>query len=239
MEFSLESYKQVFMTGKVIRAYGNTIVYTLVGTVLQLLGTTLLAYPLSKKRLRGRRVFAFLFYFTNIFNGGMIPTFLVVKGLGMMNTLWALVVPGMVSVYYGIVLRTNFEAIPIELEEAATIDGMRDEGVLVRIYVPLSKAIYASLALFFAVGIWNAYVQPLIYLNDDTMYPLQILLRTIVLQGSLTDLGAGATNDMDIATNSDTMKAACMMVVMLPIMCIYPFVQKYFVKGIMIGSVKG
>ncbi len=239
VEFSLESYKQVFMTGKVIRAYGNTIVYTLVGTVLQLLGTTLLAYPLSKKRLRGRRVFAFLFYFTNIFNGGMIPTFLVVKGLGMMNTLWALVVPGMVSVYYGIVLRTNFEAIPIELEEAATIDGMRDEGVLVRIYVPLSKAIYASLALFFAVGIWNAYVQPLIYLNDDTMYPLQILLRTIVLQGSLTDLGAGATNDMDIATNSDTMKAACMMVVMLPIMCIYPFVQKYFVKGIMIGSVKG
>ncbi len=239
VDITLESYAKVFETGKIMRAYRNTIYYTALGTVFQLIGTTLIAYPLSKSRLYGRRVISFFFYFTNIFNGGLIPTFLVVKNLGMIDTVWALVVPGCISVYYAIVLRTNFEQIPRDLEEAAKIDGMGNWGILLRIYVPLSKAIYAALALFFAVGFWNSYVQPLIYLNDDTKFTLQMLLRNIVLQGQMTDIGAGASNDADLGTNTDTLKAACIMVVMLPVMCIYPFVQKYFVKGIMIGAVKG
>ena len=239
VEFTLESYGKVFETGKIMRAYRNTLYYTFLGTIFQLIGTTLIAYPLSKTRLVGRRAISFFFYFTNIFNGGLIPTFLVVKNLGMIDTVWALVIPGCISVYYAIVLRTNFEQIPPDLEEAAKIDGLGNWGILFRIYIPLSKAIYAALALFFAVGFWNSYVQPLIYLNDDTKFTLQMLLRNIVLQGTMTDIGAGASNDMDLGTNTDTLKAACIMVVMLPVMCIYPFVQKYFVKGIMIGAVKG
>lgn len=239
VEFSLTSYGKVFETGKIVRAYGNTLYYTALGTVLQLIGTTFLAYPLSKRRLVGRRFFSFFFYFTNIFNGGLIPTFLVVKNFGMINTVWALVIPGCISVYYAIILRTNFESIPGDLEEAAKIDGLGNWGIMFKIYVPLSKAIYAALALFFAIGFWNSYVQPLIYLNDDTKFTLQMLLRNIVLQGQMTDLGGGSSSAQDITTNTDTLKAACIMVVMIPVMCIYPFVQKYFVKGIMIGAVKG
>ena len=239
VEFSLTSYGKVFETGKIVRAYGNTLYYTALGTVLQLIGTTFLAYPLSKRRLVGRRFFSFFFYFTNIFNGGLIPTFLVVKNFGMINTVWALVIPGCISVYYAIILRTNFESIPGDLEEAAKIDGLGNWGIMFKIYVPLSKAIYAALALFFAIGFWNSYVQPLIYLNDDTKFTLQMLLRNIVLQGQMTDLGGGSSSAQDIITNTDTLKAACIMVVMIPVMCIYPFVQKYFVKGIMIGAVKG
>ena len=239
VDITFTSYMKVFETGKMMRAYRNTIYYTAVGTIFQMVGTTLLAYPLSKRRLVGRRTFSYLFYFTNIFNGGLIPTYLVVKSVGFIDTIWALVIPGMISVYYGIILRTNFEGIPSDLEEAAKIDGLGNWGTLIRIYIPLSKAIYAALSLFFAVGFWNSYVQPLIYLNDDTKFTLQMLLRNIVLQGQMSDIGAGATSSQDFGTNTDTLKAACIMVVMLPVMCIYPFIQKYFVKGIMVGAVKG
>ncbi|MDY5015589.1 MAG: ABC transporter permease subunit, partial [Eubacteriales bacterium] len=144
--------------------------------------------------------------------------------------------------YYAIILRTNFENVPQELEEAAKIDGMGNWRILLTIYIPLSKAIYAALTLFFAIGFWNAYMQPLIYLNDTAKYPLQIVLRNIVISGSLNDLsnsavGSGAFTDM--RTIGETMKSAAIIVVMVPVMCIYPFVQKYFVKGVMIGAVKG
>ena len=242
VDFSLEAYKTVFESEAIGRAYLNTIYYTIVGTVFELIGTTLLAYPLSKKRLLGRRTFSFLFYFTNIFNGGMIPTYLVVKNVGFVNSIWSLVIPGCISVYYAIILRTNFENVPQELEEAAKIDGMGNWRILLTIYIPLSKAIYAALTLFFAIGFWNAYMQPLIYLNDTAKYPLQIVLRNIVISGSLNDLsnsavGSGAFTDM--RTIGETMKSAAIIVVMVPVMCIYPFVQKYFVKGVMIGAVKG
>ncbi len=239
VDATLTSYGKVFESGKIVRAYGNTLYYTALGTVLQLIGTTFLAYPLSKRRLVGRRFFSFFFYFTNIFNGGLIPTFLVVKSLGMIDTVWSLVIPGCISVYYAIILRTNFESIPNDLEEAAKIDGLGNWGIMLKIYIPLSKAIYAALALFFAIGFWNSYVQPLIYLNDNTKYTLQMLLRNIVLQGQMTDLNAGGSSEQALDTSGDTLKAACIMVVMLPVMCIYPFIQKYFVKGIMVGAVKG
>jgi len=242
VDFDLEAYKTVFESEKIWQAYGNTIYYTILGTVLQLVGTTLLAYPLSKKRLIGRRWLSFFFYFTNIFNGGMIPTFLTIKSFGLVDTVWSIVLPGCISVYYAIILRTNFEGIPADLEEAAKIDGMGNWRILAQIYVPLSKPIYAALTLFFAIGFWNSYMQPLIYLNDPTKYPLQVVLRSIVLAGSMNELsgnavGSGAFEDM--RTIGETMKAAAIVVTMLPVMCIYPFVQKYFVKGLMIGAVKG
>ncbi|NLD86779.1 MAG: carbohydrate ABC transporter permease [Clostridiales bacterium] len=242
VDISFESYKTVFESEVIAKAYANTIYYTVVGTVFELMGTTLLAYPLSKKRLIGRRYFSFFFYFTNIFNGGMIPTYLVIKNLKMVDTIWALVIPGCISVYYAIILRTNFENIPVDLEEAAKIDGMGNWAILAKIYVPLSKPIYAALTLFFAIGFWNSYMQPLIYLNNANKYPLQIVLRNIVLAGSLNDLSGNAVGSgamVDMRTIGETMKAAAIMVVMVPVMCIYPFVQKYFVKGIMIGAVKG
>ena len=242
VDFSLEAYKTVFESKMLGQAYLNTIYYTVVGTLFQLAGTTLLAYPLSKKRLLGRKQFAFLFYFTNIFNGGLIPTYLVVKNLGFVDSIWALVVPGCISVYYAIILRTNSENIPPDLEEAATIDGLGNWGILFRIYMPLSKAIYSALILFFAIGYWNAYIQPLIYMNTSSKFPLQVVLRNIVLSGSMTDLSSSAAGTgafMDMRTIGETMKSAAIIVVMLPVMCIYPFVQKYFVKGVMVGAVKG
>ena len=242
VDINFEAYKTVLESEALGKAYINTIYYTVVGASFQLLGTTLLAYPLSKRRLLGRSKFAFFFYFTNIFNGGMIPTYLIVKNVGFVDSIWALVIPGCISVYYAIILRTNFENVPIELEEAAKIDGMGNWNILFRIYMPLSKAIYAALALFFAIGFWNSYFQPLIYMNSSDKYPLQVVLRNIVLAGSLNDLsgnavGSGAFTDM--RTIGETMKSAAIIVVMVPIMCIYPFVQKYFVKGVMIGAVKG
>ena len=242
VDFDLEAYKTVFESEKIWVAYGNTIYYTILGTIFQLVGTTLLAYPLSKKRLIGRRYLSFFFYFTNIFNGGMIPTFLTIKSFGLLDTVWSMVIPGCISVYYAIILRTNFEGIPADLEEAAKIDGMGNWRILAQIYVPLSKPIYAALTLFFAIGFWNSYMQPLLYLNDPAKYPLQVVLRSIVLAGSMNELsgnavGSGAFESM--RTIGETMKAAAIMVVMLPVMCIYPFVQKYFVKGLMVGAVKG
>lgn len=240
VDFSLKAYSTVFESEKLGRAYLNTIYYTALGTIFQMVGTTLLAYPLSKRRLLGRRTFSFFFYFTNIFNGGMIPTFLVVKACGMLDTVWALVIPGCISVYYGIILRTNFENVPIDLEEAAKIDGMTNVGILTKIYMPLSKAIYAALALFFAIGFWNSYMQPLIYLNDQNKQTLQMILRNIVLASQMTDLSPNAAGTEQMMNSSpENLKAASIMVVMLPVMCIYPFVQKYFVKGIMVGAVKG
>lgn len=225
-----------------LRAYGNTILYTTTGTALNLIAVTLMAYPLSKRRLLGRRYFSFFFYFTNLFNGGLIPTYLVVKSVGFVDTIWALIVPTCISVFYGIILRTNFEGIPTDLEEAAKIDGMGNWATLLKIYVPLSLPIYATLVLFFAVGHWNSFFQPLIYLNSSEKYPLQVILRNIVIANTMNDLstsavGTGAYTDMRVI--GETLKSATIIIVVAPIVFIYPFVQRYFVRGIMIGAVKG
>lgn len=241
VKFNLHSYELVFNNPFIWKSYLNTIVYTIVGTAFKLVIITMAAYPLSKKRLMGRRAVSFYFVFTTLFSGGIIPSYLIVKELGWINHIWALVVPGAMSVFYFIILRTHFEQIPVELEEAAIIDGVGNAGILFWIYIPLSTAMYAALTLFFAVGQWNSFFTALIYLNEKSKFPLQVVLREIVIASSMTDMGntMGSKVLKDKLVVSDTLKSATIIIVMLPIMMIYPFVQKYFVKGMMVGAIKG
>lgn len=242
VDFSLEAYKTCFESSTLLRAYGNTLLYTSTGTLMNLLMVTLVAYPLSKYNLQGRRGISFFFYFTNLFSGGMIPTFLIVQKVGFIDTIWALIIPASISVFYSIVLRTNFEGIPPELEESAKIDGLGHWNTLIRIYMPLSKAIYAALVLFFAVTHWNSFFDPMIYLNRSSKYPLQVVLRNIVIANEMNDLSAGATGSgafTDMRVVAETLKSATIVLVIVPILAVYPFVQKYFIKGVMVGAVKG
>ena len=242
VDFNLEAYKTCFESETLLKAYANTILYTVSGTAVNLIATTLMAYPLSKRRLIGRRYISFFFYFTNLFSGGLIPTFLVVKAVGFIDAIWALIIPSCISVFYGIILRTNFEGIPVDLEEAAKIDGMGNWAILMKIYIPLSIPIYATLILFFAIGHWNSFFPPLIYLNTSSKYPLQVILRNIVIANTMNDLSTSAvgTNAFtDMRVIGETLKSATIIIVVAPIIFIYPFVQRYFVKGIMIGAVKG
>lgn len=239
--FNIQAYRLVFNNPSIWRAYLNTIIYTTVGTTLQLILVTMAAYPLSKKRLTVRRAASFYLVFTTLFSGGMIPSYMVVKQLGFINTIWAVTVPSAMSVFHIIVLRTHFEQIPVELEEAAVIDGMDNAGILIRIYIPLSTAIYAAYTLFFAVGYWNSFFDALIYLNDKVKFPLQIVLREIVIANTMSDMKNVIGNRVlqDKLVVSETIKGATIVIVMLPIIMIYPFIQKYFIKGLMIGAIKG
>jgi len=196
------------------------------------------AYPLSKKGLLFRKQIQFYIVFTMIFSGGLIPSYLVVKGVGMINSIWAIIIPYSFTVYSCMLLRTYFEQIPVELEEAAKIDGMGDFGIMVKIFIPLSIPIYATLLLLFAVNQWNSFFPALLYLNDKAKYPLQMILRDIVLSGNMESYRQNM-DDLTQLPASQSLKAATIIVVILPIICIYPFLQKYFIKGMMMGSIKG
>ena len=240
--FHLDAYEIVFSDGNILRSYLNTIIYTTVGTLFNLTVVTCAAYPLSKKRLKGKHFFSLYFVFTILFSGGLVPTFLVVQKLGFYNTIWAVTVPGAMSVFYMIILRTNFEQVPDALEEAAVIDGMSDFGIMTKIYMPLSKPIYAALTLFFAIGHWNSFFNAFIYLQDKSKFPLQVILKEIVIANTMNDLGTSAVGSSAMEATkllSENLKCATIIVVMLPIMAVYAFVQKHFVKGMMIGAVKG
>jgi len=234
---NLQAYKYVFDDPAVLRSYGNTILYTALGTLISLVLTTLCAYPLSRNHFYGRVVFSLFVIFTMFFDGGLIPRFMVVHGLGMVDTIWALVIPTAISVFNMILMRTFFEQIPEALHESATVDGAGEYRTLLQIVLPLSMPVMATMFLFYAVGQWNSFFPALIYLNEKELYPLQIILRNIVIQGDMasqtTQMGA------DMATMSATIKYAVVYVAILPVLCIYPFVQKYFVQGAMLGSVKG
>lgn len=236
-DINLQAYKYVFDDPAVLRSYGNTILYTALGTLISLVLTTLCAYPLSRKQFYGRAVFSLFVIFTMFFDGGLIPRFMVVHGLGMVDTIWALVIPTAISVFNMILMRTFFEQIPEALHESATVDGAGEYRTLLQIVLPLSMPVMATMFLFYAVGQWNSFFPALIYLNEKELYPLQIILRNIVIQGDMasqtTQMGA------DMATMSATIKYAVVFVAILPVLCIYPFVQKYFVQGAMLGSVKG
>jgi len=229
---TLVAYEQLTANPDLWVSYWNTIRYTAVHVVLTLIATSAMAYPLAKKWLPGRRIILLMAAFTMLFSGGMIPTFLVVQKLGMLNTIWAIVLPTMISTWYLFIMRTFFEALPEELEDAATIDGCSSLQVLLRIVLPLSKPVLATIGLFTAVNQWNAFFDALIYLNDRSMYPLQIMLRNILVAGT-TIQGEG---DLSLL---QTMKYAIIMIATLPILCVYPFIQKYFVQGTMIGGIKG
>ena len=238
-EFNLNSYKKVLGDVTVLRAYWNTLVYTVLGTFINIVVTALTAYCLASKRMPLRRFFTGMILFTMLFSGGMIPTYLLINDLHMIDTLWAMVLPGAVSTWNLLVMRTFFQTIPESLTEAAMIDGASDLTIFFRIYLPLSSAALATITLFYAVGHWNSYFNAMLYLNTPDKYPLQIKLRQIVIQGiaSMEEFAADQLVGVDqIAQN---IKYTVIMVAVIPILMVYPFLQKYFVKGIMIGADKG
>ena len=234
---TLENYAYVLSGNSIFRAYGVTIFRTLIGTLLNMIITVLTAYPLSKKFLPGRSMIMQIFFFTMIFSGGMIPTYLVVNSFKLTDTVWAMIIPGLLNVYNMIIMRTFFEGIPEELEEAARIDGCSEWKTLWKIILPVSKPALASISLFYAVWHWNSFFDVVLYITKRELWPLQTLLREVVLTMSMAELNA---NMADVATPpSSSVIAATVMVSTLPILIVYPFLQKYFVKGVMIGAVKG
>lgn len=242
VEPTLESYETVFEYDSIWTGYLNSIVYTVSGTVLSIALTLLAAYPLSRDDFRGKKFFTVLFIFTMMFNGGLIPTYLLVKNLNLTDTMWAVILPTAVSAYNMIVARTFFkQSIPKEMLEAAEIDGCTDFRFFWKIVLPLSAPIVAVLCLWVAVGLWNSYFNPMIYINSESKYPLQLVLRKILLM-SQVDFTTASVDPEKLAKNqylSEMLKYGTIVISSLPLMIIYPFVQKYFVKGVMIGSVKG
>lgn len=245
--FTLEGYKYLFGYDEIWIGYANTIFYTIVGTICNLVATIPCAYALSRTELKGRNVIMKIFVFTMYFSGGLVPSFLNIKSLGLYNTRTVLMVSGLVSTYNLIVARTFFaSSIPKELQEAAQLDGASDFDILTKVVVPLSKPIISVLMLYYGVAHWNSYFTPMIYLEDRTKYPLQLFLKEILTQSqvALDSLSGGDSVGavLQLLQQQDTanlLKYALIIVSSLPLMIIYPFLQKHFEKGIMIGSIKG
>jgi putative aldouronate transport system permease protein len=215
--------------------YGNTVVYTVVATAIAMALTTTFAYALSKRHLKGRTVLIGLAVFTMFFSGGLIPNYILISELGFKNTIWAIVVPQAISVFNLLIMKSFFENFPTELEEAAAIDGLSTYGVFFRIVLPLSKAVIATMVLFYAVYFWNSWFPAFLYMDDPELYPVTVFLRNII--AGATGTGEGLS---DIAVQvGANVKAVTMLLTVLPIVCLYPFIQKYFVSGVMLGSVKG
>ncbi len=238
---SLEGYEAVFENSDVLVGYRNTIFYTILGTFINVAMTLIAAYPLARRELPGKTIFMFLFTFTMIFNGGMVPTYMLIRDLHMLNTIWAMVIPGAISVYNLMITRTFIQSsIPNELLEAAQIDGCSDAKFFFTMVLPLSKAIIAVLVLFYAIGHWNAYFNAFLYLSDRGLFPLQLFLREILIANTID---TSQIVDPEVAAAkqglADLLKYSLIIVSTVPVMCLYPFVQKYFVKGVMIGSIKG
>lgn len=242
VEFTFDGYKAVFEYSSLWTGFANSILYTALGTLIGVTLTLLAAYPLSRDDLRGRKFFMSLFVFTMMFSGGIIPSYLLIKNLHMINTIWAIVLPTTLSAYHVIVARTFFcQNIPKELLEAAQMDGCTDFGFFHRVVLPLSKSIIAVLGLWIAISLWNGYFAPMIYLNDEAKYPLQLILRKILIL-SQVDFSTAVLHPEIYLKNkymSEILKYGMIVISSLPLMIIYPFAQKYFVQGMMIGSVKG
>ena len=238
---TLEGYRAVFSHRNIMTGYRNTILYTLGGTLINVVVTVLCAYPLSRRDMPMRGFFVFLFVFTMFFGGGLIPTYLLVNSLGMVNTFWALLIPGAMSVYNMIITRTFFQnGVPHELLEASQIDGCSDARYFFSILLPLSQAVISVISLYYAVAHWNSYFSALIYIRDKQLQPLQLILRSILLS---TRVSLNEFEDPDLLEGKIGLeflvKFALIVVSSAPIMCLYPFVQKFFAKGVMLGSVKG
>lgn len=236
---TFEGYKRIFEEKRIWVGYKNTILYTIVGTALSLLFTMPAAYALSRKDLKGRNIIMMYFVFTMFFSGGLIPTYLTINQFHLTNTFWVIVLPFSVSVYNMIIARTFFASnIPQELLESAQLDGCSNTRFFVQIVMPLSKAIIAVIAMYCAVAQWNQFFTSLVYVRDDKLIPLQLVLRNILLQNqALANSSSLAMSEVQRV--ADQMKYGIILVSTIPIMCVYPFVQKYFTKGVMIGSVKG
>ena len=226
----------MFEDKRLFHAYGNTLIYTVTGTALSLSVTAMGAFALSKQRMVFSKFFSIMILITMFFTGGMIPTYLTVKNYGILDSIWAVILPGMVSTWNFIIMRSFFDAFPTELEESGRIDGLNDMGIFFQLVIPVSKAVFTTIGLYYAVSLWNAYFNPFIYLNTPDKYPLQLILREILMSGSsnANTVGVG-----DVTVVEESLKYATVLVSILPIIAVYPFIQKYFVKGVMIGSVKG
>ena len=235
--WSLEAYRFIFSTNTIFKAMGVSIGVTLIGTVFSMLLTALMAYGLARKDLDGRRTINFLVVFTMLFNGGLIPTFLVVKELGMIDTFASLIIPSSISAFNMIILKNFFQNIPEGLEESARIDGCNDFGILFKIVLPLSMPAIATISLFYAVTYWNTYMSAILYLNDSAKWPIQVLLRQIVVLAS--GLDHSAELDGTVPPPDQTIKMAVIVVATLPILLVYPYLQKHFAKGALLGSMKG
>lgn len=241
VDFTFKAYEAVFQYKEIWIGYRNTIFYVVVGTIMHVAVELICAYPLARKNLWGRNFISFMFSFTMLFGGGMIPSYLLIKNLGMLNTVWAMFIPGLMSVYNVIVARTFIQNnIPNELLEASQIDGCTDTQFFFRVVLPLSKAIIAVLTLWHAVGIWNAYFGAFLYLTDEKLYPLQIFLKEILVQNQVSaDVVVSESTTIEAQNFKELLKYAVIVISTVPLFTFYPFVQKHFVKGVTIGSVKG
>ena len=240
VNFCLDGYTAVFQHQRIWTAYGNTFLYTIVGTIVNLFMTILAAYPLSRKSMPGKGFVTFLFTFTMIFSGGMVPTYLQIKDLGLLNTIWSMVLPGAISVTNMIICRTFFANIPYDLYEAAEIDGCNDFTYLRVIVLPLSSSVLAVLTLYYAVGHWNTYQDAFLYLTGMEKMPLQILLRDILVSNEV--LADMAVDDSEMVLQqqlAQLLKYSIIIVASVPVLVLYPFIKRFFAKGVMMGSLKG
>jgi putative aldouronate transport system permease protein len=238
VDFTLETYRAVFKDNAMINSLLFTIVLTVSYTILGMIMTICAAYPLTKKNLKGRNFFLLLIVITMYFSGGLIPDYLLIKNLGLLNKIWALILPGLINAYYLIILKTFFSTLPDSLQESAYLDGCTDIGILVKIILPLSKPVLATLSLFYAVGRWNGLMDALFYITNPKLYPIQLKLYQIVYNSMQLDIqqmeGSAAAGILP-----ESLKAASVIFATVPILIVYPWLQRYFVAGIMIGAVKG
>ncbi|MGA0368084.1 MAG: carbohydrate ABC transporter permease [Kiritimatiellia bacterium] len=237
-EISWASYRMVLSNPDILTGYRNTLMRTVLGTVLTVFGCSIAAYPLARKEMPHRSLITFLIVFTMLFNGGLVPTYLVIKNLGLINTIWSLVLPAMLAAFNVIIIKNFFQALPGSLAESARMDGAGEWRVLFQIYLPLSKPVLATVALWSAVYHWNAWFDAMLYITEDHNQVLQTFLQRIVVESGTELMELGITDTSVLQFTSETIKAATIIITILPILCVYPFVQKYFVKGILLGGVK-
>jgi putative aldouronate transport system permease protein len=235
--FNLTTYRTVISDPTFWENYRNTVVYTVVATAIAMVLTTCYAFVLSKKHLKGRGFLIGVAMFTMFFNGGLIPNYVLVNDLGLRNSLWAIVLPNAISVFNLLVMKAFFEGMPTDLEEAAVIDGLTTYGILLRIVLPLSKAVLATMVLFYAVAFWNSWFSAFLYLDHNNLFPVTVYLRNLIA-GATTGANEGASSDtaLQVAAN---IQAVTIVLTVLPILTVYPFVQRYFVSGVLLGAVKG
>ena len=240
VDFSLVGYQAIFQSPSILRGFINSVEYTLVGTVISVTLTLFAAYPLSRVDLKIRGPVMFLFTVTMFFSGGMIPTYILIKNLGMLDTIWALVIPTSISVWNLIITRTYFQStIPGEVQESASVDGCDDFTFLIKIAIPLAKPILAVNVLLYAVGHWNSYFNEMMYLSTNTKFPLQLVLREILVNMGTAGMTLDVTKQLEMQETKYLLQYSSIIVGSVPVMLLYPFVQKYFVKGIMVGAIKG
>ncbi len=233
---TFEAYERVFDSKNIWTGYKNTIIYTVVGTIINVSLSAMCAYPLSRREFYGRRTLTVLITVTMFVSGGLIPLYLVVNNLHLMNTMWAVILPSAISTYNMIIMRTSFEAIPDALVESAYLDGANDLVIFRYIIIPLSKAITATMVLFYSVSHWNSYFPAMLYLNSKAKYPVQVIMRDIIIGSDMSEAGDTSALSMVSMTNY---RYAVIIISLIPILMVYPFIQKYFTKGVMVGAVKG